>query len=86
MAHLAQQEDRPLGRRGPEAPDQRVGVEAVEQLHDVVEGAVVGDAEVEELDRVGRAQPGDRLRLALEAPERLARGAAASRRPRATAG
>ena len=43
VADLAQQVDRPLGRQRPEAPDQRVGIEAVEQLHDVVERAVVGD-------------------------------------------
>ena len=76
MAHLAQQEDGPLGRCGPEAAEKLVGVEAVEQLHDVVEGAVGGDAEVEQLHRVGRAEPGDHLRLALEAAKRLARDAA----------
>ena len=54
------------GRERSEAAHQRVGVEPVEQLHDVVEGAVVGHAEVEQLDRVRGAQPGDGLRLLLE--------------------
>ena len=64
------------GGMRPEAPEQRVGVEAVEQLHDVVERAVGGDAEIEELHRVGRAEAGDHLRLALEPPDRLLRDAA----------
>ena len=50
----------------PGAPHQRVGVEPVEQLHHVVERAVVGDAEVEEVHGVRRAEARDHLRLALE--------------------
>ena len=53
VTDLAKQVDGPLGRGWPEAPEQRVGIEAVEQLHDVVEGAVGGHPEVEELHRMG---------------------------------
>ena len=61
------------GGSGPEAPEQRVGIEAVEQLHDVVEGAVGGDPEIEQLHRVGRAEAGDHLRFALEPADRFLR-------------
>jgi hypothetical protein len=53
VTHLAQQVDRPFGRGRPEVPEQRVGIEPVEQLHHIVEGAVGGDAEIEQLHRVG---------------------------------
>ena len=61
--------DRALGRHRAEALDQRVEVHAVEQLHHVVERAVVGHAEVVELHRVRRLEPGGRARLALEPAE-----------------
>ena len=53
VTDLAKQVDGPFGRSRPEAPKQRVGIEAVEQLHDVVEGAVGGDPEIEELHGMG---------------------------------
>ena len=73
VADLAQDVDGPLGRNRAEAAEQRVGIEPVEQLHDVVEGPVVGIAEIEELHGVGRAEPGDHLGLALEPAHRLVR-------------
>ena len=63
---------------GTEAPHERVGVESVEQLHHVVERAVVGDAEIEELHGVRRAEAGDDLRLALEPSSRVLRHAGPS--------
>src|SRR4051812_27264688 len=48
--------------------DQCAGVEAIEQLHHVIEPAVLGDAEVEQCHRVRRSQLCDRLRLSLESP------------------
>ena len=67
VAHLPQQVDGPLGRQRAEPLDQRVQVEPVQQLHHVVERAVVGHAEVVELDGVRRAQRRGGLGLALEA-------------------
>ena len=68
---------RSLGQRAV-PPHQRVGVEAVQQLHHEVERAVVGDAEVEQLHRVRRAEPRDGLRLLLEAALLLLRRGAAA--------
>ena len=62
-------------------PHQRVGVEAVQELHHVVERAVGGHAEVEQLYRVRRAEPRDGLRLLLEAALLLLRRGAAADRP-----
>ena len=50
--------------------DERIEVEAVEQLHHVKETAVARDAEVPELHGVRRAQLRRDLRFALEAPHR----------------
>ena len=81
-ADLAQEVDDPLRRQRPELLDQRLEVEAVEQLHHVVERAVVGDAEVVELHRVRRRERGGGARLALEAAhEQLGIGPASRRAP-----
>jgi hypothetical protein len=56
------------GRHRPEAADHRVGIESVEQLHHVIERAVVGHAEVEQRDGMRRSQLGDQLRFAFEPP------------------
>ena len=56
---------RAAGGRSARTSDSRS--HSVQQLHDVVEPAVAGDAEVVELDRVRRAKPGRGLRLAAEA-------------------
>ena len=55
-----------LGGLRAEALDQRLQVDAVEQLHHVVEGAFARDAEVVELDRVRGAQRRRGARLARE--------------------
>jgi len=41
-----------LRRNGTEAPYHHVNVESIEKFHHEIEGAVDGDAEIEELDRV----------------------------------
>src|SRR5580765_2412290 len=73
MTDLAKQVDGPFGRGRPEAPEQRVGIEAVEQLHDVVEGAVGGHPEIEELHGMGRAEARDDLGLTLETADYFSR-------------
>ena len=72
-ARLPENEHDALRHEHPMELDELVERIAVEELHDVVEGAVVRAAEVVELDRVRRAQAGRRLRLALEARHELAR-------------
>jgi hypothetical protein len=52
VAHLSQEVDGSLRRNRTEALDQHFNVESIEELHDVIEGAVDGDAEIEELDRL----------------------------------
>ena len=66
-AHLAQEVDDPLRRQRPVLPDQGIEVETVEQLHHVVEPAVLGDAEVVELHRVRGREGSGGARLTLEA-------------------
>ena len=73
VTDLAEEVDDALGGDGPEAAHERIGVQPVEQLHRVVEGAVVGDPEVEEVDGVRRAEARDGLRFTLESPHGLAR-------------
>jgi hypothetical protein len=51
-ADLAQDVDDPLRRLRPVLPDQSIEIEPVEQLHHVVQPAVLGGAEVVELHRV----------------------------------
>jgi len=70
VTRVPQELKRPLGGNGPETIHEIFQVEAVEQLHHVVERPVVGHAEVVELDRVRRTHPGGRLRFA---PESLAK-------------
>ena len=68
-ADLAQDVDGPLRRQRPVLPYQAVEIEAVEQLHHVVEPAVLSGAEVVELHRVRRLERGRGAGLPLEAPE-----------------
>jgi hypothetical protein len=72
MAGLDQDIDGPLGRQRAELGDERLEVEAFEQLHDVIERAVFRRAEVIDVHGVRRAQGGGRLRLPLEAFDELA--------------
>src|SRR6266550_2457171 len=58
--------DRARGRNGAESRDELLEVEPFEELHDIVESAVVGDAEIVQLDRVGRAKCRCSLCLATE--------------------
>ena len=63
MTHLSHEVDRPLGRDRSEPLHEGLEVESNEQLHHIVEGAVVRDPEVVELDGVGRTHGCRRLRL-----------------------
>ena len=67
MRHLPQQVNHAAGGQRAELAHQRLEVAAGQQLHHVVEGAVLRDAEVEHLDGVRRAEHRGGLRLALEA-------------------
>jgi hypothetical protein len=73
VAGLAQQVGHALGWLRAEAVDQRLEIDAVEQLHHVVERALARDAKVVELDRVGRTQRRRRARLACEKPQQAFR-------------
>ena len=64
-----QEVDRPFRGHRAGLLDQRLEVAALEELHHVVEHAVVADAEVVEDDGVRRRQHRRRLRLALEAAQ-----------------
>ena len=66
VAHLAEQEHRAFGGQRTEFPDQRFEVASGQQLHHVVERAIVGQAEVEQLNRVRGAEGRGRLGFALE--------------------
>jgi hypothetical protein len=70
MTDLPQQVDHAGRRQGPELSDERGHVASGQELHHVVEAAVIGDAEVEQPDRVRRREGGRRLGLALESPQR----------------
>ena len=50
-------------------PQEDVEVRSPQQLHGVIEGAVLGGSKVEQRHRVGRLQPRSGLRLLLEALE-----------------
>ena len=78
VADLTKHEDRALRRQRPEPLDQPVGIEAFEQLHHVVECAVLRDAEVEEIHRMRRTKPGNDLGFALEPSARVVRDDRAS--------
>ncbi len=58
--------------------DDALQVRAVEQLHRVIEDAVVGPPVVEDGDRVGVGQARGELHLALEAMDRLLAGVIAA--------
>src|SRR6266566_105407 len=66
MTSLAQEIQRALGRQRAELADERLQVATREQLHDIVKSSLVGHAEVEEPDRVGRAERGRGLRFPFE--------------------
>ena len=68
-ADLAQDVDDSLRRQRPVLPDQRIEIDSVQQLHHVVQPAIVSGAEVVELHCVGRLERGGRASFALEAPE-----------------
>ena len=67
-ADLAEDVDDPLRRQRPVLPDQGVEIEAVEQLHHVIQPAVLGGAEVVELHGVRGFERGRGAGFALEAP------------------
>ena len=66
-AGLAQQVHDPLRRERPVLPDQRFEVEPVQQLHHVVQPAVLRDTEIVELHGVRGGERGGRARFPLEA-------------------
>ena len=73
VADLPQQMDRPRGLERTEFPHGPLEADPVEQLHHVIEVAVLGDAEVVHVDGVGGAERGRVLGFALEtADDRLA--------------
>ena len=66
VADLLQEVDGALGGDGAEARHERVQVVPVQELHDVVEGRVFGDSEIEQLNGVRRAHRRGGLRFAFE--------------------
>ena len=99
MTDLPQQIHHALVRQRAELLHQRLEVAALEQLHHVIEAAVIGGAEVEQANRMLRLQQRRGLRFALEpaqlrlrrrigvaerlVPDEFDRGSRASRRWRA---
>ena len=81
MAHLSKDVDGAFGRDRAEALDQLVRINSVEQLHHVIERAVLGDAEVEQRHRVGRSELGDDLRFPLESSSHVIRDSGRVSRP-----
>src|SRR5262249_6846296 len=67
MTNLAEQKHGAIRRQGSELSDERFEIATLQQLHHIVETAVVGDAEVEDIDSVRRTERRRRLCLALEA-------------------
>ncbi len=67
MAHLLEPVHRAPRLDGPELIDEVFEIHSLQQLHGVVETAVRRDAEIEQLDRVRRAQARGHLCLAHEA-------------------
>jgi hypothetical protein len=67
VTDLTEQEQGAVRRQRTELAHERLEVAADQQLHDVVERAVLGLAVVEEVDRVRRAEGRSRLCFALEA-------------------
>ena len=74
MTHLPQQISRAIRGERTELPDQRLQVAPDEQLHHVIERAVGGYAEVEEINCVWRVEDRRRLRLTLEPAQQASRG------------
>ena len=71
MTDLPQEVDGPFRRHRSVPLHQCLEVEAVQQLHHVVEAAIVGDAKVEELHGMRRRETGGELRLVLESAYRV---------------
>ena len=71
LAGVHEDLDHARGRLRPEIADQAIEIETVEQLHHIEERAVIGDAVIEQRDRVPRPHRGERLRLAPEPLLRL---------------
>ena len=69
VADLPQQVRDAICRQRAEVADQRLEVASDQQLHHVVERPIVGEAEVEQIDRVGRIEDSSRLRLSLESAQ-----------------
>src|SRR5262249_38460457 len=74
-AYLTYQVHHARRRQRPEVADEGLEIAAIQQLHRVVEGAVAGQTEIEQPNRVGGRERGRCLRLALESTE-LARAIA----------
>ena len=73
FADLGHEVHHARGRQWSESADEAVEVEPLEQLHDVVERAVVRNAKVVQLDGVRGAERGGRPGLELEPPDHRAR-------------
>ena len=75
MADLSNDMDDPFGGNRAEAPDQSVGIDAIEQFHHVIERAFLSDAEVEQRHRVWRSKLCDDLRFPFESSSHIDRAA-----------
>jgi len=69
VTDLLQQERDPLGGQRSKVLHDFLEIAALEQLHHVIEAAVICGAEIKETDGVLRSQERGRLRLALEAAQ-----------------
>ena len=69
VTDLTQQEEGSFGGYRTEVADERLEVAPRQELHRVVKRPLVGDAEVEDVNRVRRSQRGSRPGLALEPAE-----------------
>ena len=69
LAHLGEQVDDAGRLERTEATHEPVTVQAVQQLHHVIESSVVGRSEIVQIDGVGRGQRSGIARLPLEALE-----------------
>src|SRR5207249_147334 len=68
IARPTQEMDDTLWRLGAEALDQDFDIDTVEQFHGVIEKAVLGDSEIEQVYGVGGSQRRRGSRLLLEPP------------------
>ena len=71
VAGVEQEMGGPLRGHGPEAADERLQVEPVQDLHHVVERPLPRHPEVVQVHGVGRVKGGGGLGLALEAPDEV---------------